>query len=218
MGSSKQVMIEMLRNKEIIFWDFDGVIKESVDCKGAAYERLFLNYGEDISNRVREHHNLNGGMSRNEKFPIYLRWAGLEPSDFLVNDYCQRYSKLVFQDVIDAPVVPGVVNYLEANYNRQYFVLLTGTPHDEIIRILELLQLKNYFREIYGSPTQKSEAIAEIMLRLKKNPSKSLMVGDSEIDYIAAMKNNVPFVLRCNSNNLSMQNLYDGPSFVSLDI
>ena len=37
----------------IIFFDFDGVIKESVEIKSDAFERLFLPFGDAIVKKVR---------------------------------------------------------------------------------------------------------------------------------------------------------------------
>jgi phosphoglycolate phosphatase-like HAD superfamily hydrolase len=65
-----------LRDFRWIFLDFDGVIKESVEAKSAAFVHLFEGFGDDVSKRVRSHHEANGGMSRFEKIPMYLGWAG----------------------------------------------------------------------------------------------------------------------------------------------
>ena len=58
---------------DLIFWDFDGVIKESVSVKTDAYVELFSLYGSDICKQVRKHHLANGGMSRYDKIPLYLK-------------------------------------------------------------------------------------------------------------------------------------------------
>ena len=47
----------------VIFWDFDGVIKDSVKVKSTAFGELFAPFGEDIVNRVIEHHEANSGIS-----------------------------------------------------------------------------------------------------------------------------------------------------------
>ena len=54
-----------------IFWDFDGVIAESVNVKTEAFYNLYLPYGIEIAEKVRRHHLDNGGMSRFEKFRYY---------------------------------------------------------------------------------------------------------------------------------------------------
>jgi phosphoglycolate phosphatase-like HAD superfamily hydrolase len=206
-------MISLFVEKEIIFWDFDGVIKESDVCKAIAYEKLFLPYGQDVSMQVRRHHDLNGGMSRFDKLPIYLKWSGLPVTKSLVNEFCNKFSELVYRAVIDSPDIPGITEYLERNFERQYFVLITATPQREIEKILEELDLSQYFREIYGSPYVKCEVVRDTLLRLKIASSAALVVGDSEVDYQAAIKNNVPFILRRTEANHYLQEKYIGPSF-----
>ena len=56
--------------KGIIF-DFDGVIVESVNIKTIAFKKIYKKYGNEIVNKVVDHHLSNGGMSRFEKFNYY---------------------------------------------------------------------------------------------------------------------------------------------------
>ena len=48
--------LDLFKRAEIIFWDFDGVIKESVGVKSDAYEKLFLPFGEGVAKKIRRHH------------------------------------------------------------------------------------------------------------------------------------------------------------------
>ena len=41
---------------EAIFWDFDGVIADSVDVKTRAFEEMFTPYGEAVLKQVIEDH------------------------------------------------------------------------------------------------------------------------------------------------------------------
>ena len=59
-----------------IFWDFDGVIKDSVSLKSDAFSELFSSSDKAVVNKINEHHELNGGVSRYEKIPLYLEWSG----------------------------------------------------------------------------------------------------------------------------------------------
>ena len=56
--------------KGIIF-DFDGVIVDSVGIKSDAFAHLYNSYGTQIENKVVEHHEKNGGLSREEKIKYY---------------------------------------------------------------------------------------------------------------------------------------------------
>src|SRR4051812_26268377 len=94
-----------LRGRAILFWDFDGVIKDSVAVKSDAFHRLFLQFGETVAARVREHHERNGGLSRYTKLPIYLGWAGQATDAAAVARYDALFSAAVKQAVIDSPWV-----------------------------------------------------------------------------------------------------------------
>ena len=61
-----------LNEYDLIFWDFDGVIKDSVGVKGEAFKTLFADYGNKVQEKIYCHHIENGGMSRHQKIPIYL--------------------------------------------------------------------------------------------------------------------------------------------------
>ena len=91
---------------ECIFWDFDGVIKESLEVKSNAFFKLFEKFGHDIALKVRSHHEDNSGVSRYEKLPVYLSWAGKKPTENLISEYSVKLSKLVKQDVIESKWVP----------------------------------------------------------------------------------------------------------------
>jgi phosphoglycolate phosphatase-like HAD superfamily hydrolase len=200
----------MLRRYATLFWDFDGVIKESVAVKSDAYERLFVPFGADVAARVRAHHERNGGMSRYEKLPLYLRWAGSKGSDEEVSGYCELFSAAVRQGVIDSPWVPGAREYLQANHARQCFVLVTATPRAEIESILTALEIAAFFREVHGAPTSKSEAVQSVLARWNCARADSLLIGDSDSDYAAAKAAGVEFLLRRTALNRNLQREHDG--------
>ena len=103
---------EYLKSAKTIFWDFDGVIKDSIEVKSDAFEKLFLSFGSELAARVRTHHEANGGMSRFEKLPIYLDWSGQPSSQFYVKKYSESFSNLVKNKVIE--ISP---NFFEAEEN-----------------------------------------------------------------------------------------------------
>ena len=58
-------------NIKNIFFDFDGVIAESVSAKTDAFNEMYLPYGKDVADKVVEYHKLHGGVSRYEKFKYF---------------------------------------------------------------------------------------------------------------------------------------------------
>jgi phosphoglycolate phosphatase-like HAD superfamily hydrolase len=194
-----------VNNYKYIFWDFDGVIKESAEIKTQAYYDLFKSYGLVFSEKVKEHHIINSGISRYEKIPIYLEWLGIN-DELLSQIYCERFSKLVVSAVINCAWVEGAERYLKNNYFSQVFYLISATPQKELEIILNELNIKDVFKIVYGAPIAKSEAIQKILAHDKIDINSSLMIGDALEDYKAAEINKINFLLRRHKLN---ENIFD---------
>ena len=199
-------------NKKIIFFDFDGVIKDSVDVKTQAFYSLFEPFDLNIAEQVKKHHEANGGMSRFDKFPLYLKWAGQEPSDENVAEFCERFGQLVLQGVINSPWVKGVEYYLRTNTYNQLFIVVSATPQEELEYILKELDLYRCFEAVFGAPIGKSKAIKDSLNAFNVPSNECLMIGDAVADLEAAQTNNVPFLLRKHTSNLDLIANYEGPS------
>ena len=198
-------MIFYPKKYSVIFFDFDGVIKDSVKVKSDAFEQLFLPFGKDLAIKVRAHHEKNGGMSRFEKFPIYVDWSGQKRSQQLINKYLEAFSSLVVQKVIESEWVPGIMSYLKENIDKKEFFLVTATPQKEIEYIVEKLQIGGYFKQVIGSPVCKENAIKDLLHKYSIIPQQAVMIGDSISDYTAAFSNNMPFILRRTILNEDLQ-------------
>ena len=167
--------------------------------------KLFEGFGLNVAHRVRKHHEVNGGMSRYAKLPLYLRWAGIEPSEKIVTDYSERFSTLVKNDVIESEWVPGVLEYIREQYKKNTFFLVTATPQLEIENIISSLNIEHFFRDIIGAPILKSDSIKLLLEEHSITPEHSVMIGDSSSDYNAANLNGVPFILRKTNLNKALQ-------------
>jgi len=191
----------ILRSYKAIFWDFDGVIKESLEIKGSAFYELFRPFGEKVAQRVYDHHLSNGGMSRMNKMPLYLEWAKQKTSTETVDEFCSRFGKIVLKAVVEAPWVPGVEAFLRTNPYYQQFFLVSATPQEELEEILEQLQLMTCFLKVFGSPINKADAIQLTLKGFELTASQCLMIGDAMSDLRAAEFNAVPFLLRRHTTN-----------------
>lgn len=193
--------IFLIKNYDIIFWDFDGVIKESLNAKSEAFKLLFQNESIEVQNFIENHHMNNGGVSRYEKMPIYLNYAGKFFNNDIINDYCDKFSSLVTKNVIESNWVNGVFNFLNKNYNNKIFCVLTATPQIEIEYILKELEISIFFKFIIGYPTKKEMAISNVLKNYGISKNKAVMIGDSISDFNSANINNIDFVLRLHDTN-----------------
>lgn len=185
-----------------VFWDFDGVIKESLEAKGNAFASLFSgSQDEDFLCLVRDHHYANGGVTRVKKIETYLSWLKKNVNPYEVDLLVQEFSRSVVQEVVKSRWVAGVEQYLKSNSNNHLFCLVSATPQNELEKIVEILNLSADFRVIVGAPTPKKEAVKKIMLDFGLHADDCLMIGDSCVDLEAANYNNIPFILRRHKYN-----------------
>jgi phosphoglycolate phosphatase-like HAD superfamily hydrolase len=185
-----------LTDYSTIFWDFDGVIKLSVDVKANAFVQLFEGSEAVVLEKIRSHHLKNGGMSRFDKIPLYARWAGVDLNPSMLETYTDEFSRIVLNSVVSSEWVPGVVQYLHLNYRRQDFYLVSATPQEEIEIITKRLEIHGLFKQISGFPTLKSLAVSRVLEKLSKSNIDCVFIGDALIDYEAAESNGIDFVFR----------------------
>ena len=188
-----------------MFWDFDGVIKETVKLKGDAFADLFFDSGQELVAKIQQHHALHGGVSRFEKIPLYLGWAGMSQDLESVRRLCEKYSKIVFRKVLEAPWVPGAQELLRCNPRQQKFYLVTATPQKEMEAILAALDLTVVFKGVFGAPVKKADAIRKILEASGMSKELCLLIGDSQADKQAASIANIPFLLREHYDNYDLQ-------------
>ena len=207
---SKIKASDFVKTAKVVFWDFDGVIKESVDVKTKAFQKLFVEYGTEVTEKIRLHHEANGGMSRFEKFPIYLDFANVDVTKEKINRLCEKFSNLVLDGVFNSPWIPGVEIFIRTNPNQQVFIVVSATPTEELFEIIEKLNLGPIFESVFGAPTSKTEAIKACLHRLSISACDAVMIGDASADLDAASANKVPFILRRHSSNTKLVESFSG--------
>jgi len=177
------------------FFDFDGVLADSVEVKTKAFAKLFESYGLEIEAMVVDHHRRNGGMTRRDKFRHYYNAFIREPlEEEALETLCNEFSSLVVDEVVAAPEIPGSKDFLEKWYSRVDCFVVSATPDDEISVIADRRGLKHYFREILGSSRPKQDNLAFLLERYSLESRKCLFFGDAESDYRAGKVCKVDFM------------------------
>jgi len=180
---------------EAVFFDFDGVIVDSVDIKAKAFGILFESYGSQIQKKVMAHHLNNGGMTRSEKIKYYFEaFVGQKISGNKLMTYCEKFSKIVEKEVVAAPEIAGAKGFLQKASKIIKCFIVSATPDDELIRIVEKRDLKKYFVEILGSNRSKTENLNYLLKKYNLAGSHCRFFGDAINDYNAAKNCGVPFV------------------------
>jgi len=186
--------------KAVIF-DVDGVIIESAEIKTKAFEILFADYPDKLSEII-SYHQKNGGISRYVKFRyFYEKILGQELSAEKEAELGEKFSKIVLTQILETPFVPGAIEFLSQNKNRYDLFIASGTPEAELQNILNHRQLAPFFLEVYGAPKDKADIIEDILDRYTFQRKETVFIGDAESDRAAAEKTRILFIARLTREN-----------------
>lgn len=178
------------------FFDFDGVIVDSLDIKTDAFGDLFKEYGEEVVQEVRAYHLDNGGVSRYDKFRYYFRHLlNREITQEIIDTLDKQFSRLVVEKVIEAPFIEGVIDVVgQLNEQGRDCFIISATPQGEIRSIVERRAIEHLFKEIVGSPQTKSKNLEYLLDKYKIEGDNALYFGDARSDYLAAQEHSVAFI------------------------
>jgi phosphoglycolate phosphatase-like HAD superfamily hydrolase len=179
-----------------VFFDFDGVILESAEIKTEAFLELFKEYKELLP-AIKQHHVNNMGVSRYKKFEwIYNHLLNRTITQTELQSLGNQFSALVFQKILQAPVVPGAIPLLKFLQKKCFCFIASGTPELELVEIVKKRRLDHYFTEVCGTPRSKQVIVEELILKYKLNRNHCWFVGDANTDYDAAKATSLNFIGR----------------------
>ncbi len=189
-GSSSNV-------KVLFFFDFDGVILDSMGLKTKVFMELFDEYGSRVVQAVRKHHLSNGGMSRYEKFRHYYEvFLGREISKDDLKALDREFSCLIAREIELTEFVSGAQEILQwASQKKELAAyLVSSVPVSELKELCEKKRILPMFSEIFGYPENKSKVMAGIIEKRGVKPTNCVMFGDSPGDFKAARENDLSFI------------------------
>lgn len=170
--------------KTIIF-DLDGVLFDSNHIKGNNIYRASCEFVEiKVAQKFCSYFTgLNGiprGVKINNFFPN---------NPEMTKALLDRYNQLNQDTIFEAPLTPGVKEFLRWCKERCTLFVLSGGEENEINKLLSENKLSAYFQKIMGGPLNKSQN-----LEVAHYEQPVLYFGDSKVDFETAQKFNFDFV------------------------
>ena len=180
---------------QALFFDFDGVLADSLEVKTRAFARLFEPFGPEIVSQVMDHHRRHGGMTRVDKFRhYYAEFLGQPLSEAGLAELCRRFARLVVDEVVAAPEIRGVEAFVRAHYEKVPCFIISAAPETELREIVQKRGYARYFREVRGAPSSKKDNLAAVLGEYGFAPERCWFFGDAESDYRAAQACGVQFL------------------------
>lgn len=176
-------------------FDFDGVIVDSVDIKGDAFAAVYAEHGAAVVEQVRSFHLANGGMPRHAKIAHFERaFVGTEPTDETIEAKADAFARAVVDEVVAADEIAGAIALIDWLAERVPVLVSSGTPHDELVEIVERRGWMAKFTGVFGSPATKADNLRTVAEALDVATSDLVMVGDAITDHEGAIETGSQFV------------------------
>ena len=191
-----------------IILDFDGVVVESADLKTEAFREAFQGY-PDVVDSIIDYHLTNYNLSRFAKFKyIYEHFLELPYDKAREREITGRFSRIIFQKVVECPFVSGAKAFLESFFGRVPLYVASGTPQSEMERIVEKRDLQRYFKRVWGAPPgTKADFLRKALQAENARPEEAVYVGDMIADSQVAQETGVTFVGRQNTESFKGLNI-----------
>ena len=187
----------MLCKPDVLFFDFDGVLVDSVPLKTKAYQDIFRPHGAEAVRMITEYHLAHGGIDRYKKIRHITEVLDLcseeQRADF-VEHLAIEFAAKVKSRVIEAGGIEAGLRILKrANADGKPCFIVSGTPESELKDIVEARGMSDLFVSIHGSPRSKSEIIQSLIQEHGYNREVCCMIGDAQTDFSAAQAAGVWF-------------------------
>jgi len=178
-----------------VIFDFDGVIVDSNPIKVAALVEMYREHGPEFCAEISNYYRLHAGVSRDRKLRyIEQTLLGRPADEGRIAELSQRFSELVEEAVTGCPVIPGAMEFVQKHTGAMPLFVASGTPEIELQRIVARRGWAPLFVEVRGSPTYKSDLVADIIRTNGLSPAHTVLVGDALTDQEAAQVNGLSFV------------------------
>lgn len=178
-----------------LVFDFDGVVLDSATLKRQAFADVYRCAPDHQYQAVVAYLSRRGGQPREVKFRhIEEHILGKRTNDVRIQELCHQFKASVEERLLDAPPIPGALEFLSQWQHKRRLYLLSATPERELTAIVDKRQLTPYFEEVVGAPPDKATGLRNLLTRHQLAPKATVMIGDSYNDYRAARSNGTLFV------------------------
>jgi len=177
-----------------IFFDFDGVIMDSMTLKLDAYCECLSQFEfarPDVDRIMREYM----GQSRHKIIVVlYEELHGGKIPQPVFDAALKRFNEMDDAAREKMQYLPGSLEFIQSVHEGRFTAVVTGTPEDFILKATAHHDLDQYFDIVRGSPDTKRQIVGELLAANDLSADESIFIGDGRTDQDAADHHNMRFV------------------------
>lgn len=192
---NRSQFLKALEEKEVIFWDFDGVIIDSEKIRTYGFEKTLEDYPSSEVEELITYHKKNGGLSRYVKYRYFFEEIRNEnvPEE-KIQELADQFSEIMLKRLTDKSVlINETVEFIEDNKEKYKMHIVSGSDGDELKSLCKSLEIEHLFDSINGSPTPKIELVERLLKSQHIQPENGVLIGDSINDFEAANEYHIEF-------------------------
>lgn len=185
----------MSSGKDVIFWDFDGVIMNSNAVRDEGFKLTLAEFPDNQVESLMDFHRKNGGLSRYVKFRYFfetIRGEELTESD--LKKWTTKFGAVMRKSLTNKDLlIAEIIDFIKENQSFYTMYVVSGSDQEELRFLCGELGIAHLFRGIYGSPTAKVDLVEHLLASNNLTKEKCFLVGDSINDKEAAEANGIRF-------------------------
>ncbi len=184
----------VIQSARAFVFDFDGTLVDSNEIKWRGFEVAFADFPDRLGEIMAYCRQWNH-THRSEKFRyVCERILGLSYTDGLSRVLHERYAAATEHAVVSAPEIPGAMAFLRRVSNRYRTALVSSTPHEVLLAMLDRREMRSYFDDIRGAPVDKSAWLTRFRVMHSLAGEQVIFWGDTEEDEHAAQTAGCVFI------------------------
>lgn len=168
-----------------VLFDLDGVLVDSLEAWSKLFNKTLRHFGKEEFTREQFMGKVWGGPIERDAEKFFGR-----PIDEVKKYYFDNFDE--FKK--NLKLFPNAKNVLKELKEKDFKIgLVTNTPKKQVHKLLDYLDLREYFDAIVGGDEVKNgkpapDIILEACKRLDVGPSEAVIVGDTAIDIFSCRK------------------------------
>ena len=180
-----EAVIAAVETAKALVFDFDGTLVDSNEIKWSGFEHVFSEFKEWLP-EISAYCRGNNHTMRGEKFRyVCEQILHIAYTPERQRSLHERYAAYTTEAVARAPEIPGAAELIRQVRDRPT-ALLSSTPHEILLEILNRKGWQSMFGVVQGAPVVKRDWLEVFRSGIGCGPSDILFFGDTEEDAASA--------------------------------